>query len=82
MESTSTAPQVLLTSGVCARDHVLAADGAWIPTGVVTADLWATIHGTGMSFAGRPPVVGATRVPTPRQYKSSVTGITTLGPPV
>jgi len=82
MESTSTAPQVLLTSGVCARDRVLAADGAWIPTGVVTADLWATLHGTGMSFAGRPATAGAPRVTTPRQYKNSVTGITTSGPPV
>lgn len=81
MESTSTAPQVLLTSGACARERVLPSTGAWIPTGVVTADLRATLHGTGMPFAGRPAAAVAPRVTTP-QYKNSVTGITTSGPPV
>jgi hypothetical protein len=81
MESISPTPQVLLTSGACAREYVRPSTGAWIPTGVVTADLPGTLHGTGMPFIGRTaPVVAL--VATPRPRKNSVSGITTSGPPV
>jgi hypothetical protein len=82
MAITSTAPQVLPTSGACAREYVRPSTGAWIPTGVVTADLRATLHGTGMPFSGSFVPAAAGRVTTPRPRKNSVTGITTSGPPV
>jgi hypothetical protein len=82
MESTSLAPQVLPTSGACAREYVRPSTGAWIPTGVVTADLRTTLHGTGMSFVGRTVPAAAPRVTTTRPRKNSVSGISTSGPPV
>lgn len=74
MASTSIAPQVLQTSGVFACEYATRTTGAWIPTGVVTADLQSMHLGTGAPFAAR--------VVTPRPQKNSVSGITTSSPPV
>jgi hypothetical protein len=79
MASTSTAPQVLRTSGASVCGHARRSIGAWIPTGVVTADVHVWLQGTGMSFAGSTYVA---TVPAPRLRKNSVSGIKTSGPPV
>jgi hypothetical protein len=79
MAMTSTAPQVLQTSGASAREQAHRSTGAWIPTGVVTADLYTSFQGTGAPFAGRDHAVAVT---TPRPRNSSVSGIKTSGPPV
>jgi hypothetical protein len=77
MAITSTAPQVVLTSGASACGHAHRSTGAWMPTGVVTADLYASLQGTGAS--GRSFAVA---VATPRPQQNSVSGIKTSGPPV
>jgi hypothetical protein len=79
MASNSTAPQVLQTFGASVCGHARRSIGAWIPTGVVTADLHVQLQGTGMPFAGSTYVAS---VPAPRLRKNSVSGIKTSGPPV
>jgi len=79
MASTSIAPQVLRTFGASACGHAHRSTGAWIPTGVVTADLYTSLKGTGAPFAGRSFAV---IVATPRPRQNSVSGIKTSGPPV
>ena len=80
MGSTSIAPQVLQTSGVFACEYATRTTGAWMPTGVVTADLQILHQGTGAPFAGL--AASAARVVTPRPQKNSVSGLTTSSPPV
>jgi hypothetical protein len=77
MASISIAPQVLATSGLFVCDDVQMSVGAWIPTGVVTADLRATYKGTGLPFAGR-----FANAVAPRPRQSASTGITSTSPPV
>ena len=79
MASTSTAPQVLRTSGASACEHAQRTTGAWIPNGVVTSDKQGSLQGTGVSFAGY--AVAFTAV-TPRPRNHSVSGIKTSSPPV
>ena len=74
MAALSAAPQVLRTSGAFACPRA----GAWIPMGVVMADLQHPYQGSGLSFAGSNVVPAA----TPRARKTSVSGITTSSPPV
>jgi hypothetical protein len=84
MASISPAPQVLTTSGARVCEYVRPSTGAWIPTGVVTADGQGTAQGTRMPSVGTAAFLGRTSVHVsfPRPQKNSVSGITTTSPPV